>query len=146
MAEDPELVSILDRIAEKIAKRSITAEDVDVEYVDRLNEYRRKICSSRIVVAAFTSPTCPACAVYRPIFYDTGRKLMSRYWGKLRFIEVDVFRLADVAAELGVTATPTTIVFVGCRPWKKIIGVVDSETLRELVEPLLEEGVGAAAL
>ncbi len=97
-------------------------------------ELGRAICRHRVAVVLFSSPTCPACAAYRPIFYryaaEARRKMGNDTIG---FYEANVYDLLEKAWELGITATPTTIVFKNCKPVDAVVGLVDEDTLAYII-------------
>ncbi len=135
MEEDPELREILERVA-----RRMVDEAGGVRVVSSSEEFERAVCSSRVVVALFTSPTCPACEVYKPIFYEAARRASRLYRGRVGFVEVDVYSVPEKAYELGIMSTPATVVFVNCRPVDGFLGIADVDELLGLVGSYVGEG------
>ncbi len=114
-------------------------EEQVVEFVTDKERFREILCKYPVVVAIFTSPTCAACAIYKPIFYAYAEEVYRRGGEEARrnikFIEVDVYHLYEEALDLGVMGTPTTIVFQSCKPVDGFPGAVDDITLVEILRP-----------
>jgi thioredoxin-like negative regulator of GroEL len=124
---DAELESILERMARRLAEGK--GDSGRVKLIESARDFDRAICSRRVVVALFTSPTCPACEMYRPIFYEAARRAARMFSGRVAFIEVDVYSVPEKAYELGVMSTPTTVVFVDCKPVDGFVGIADVDEL-----------------
>jgi len=141
--EDRELEKLIEDMVRQIVSRPVAEEPeggddkqpVHIVLDDR--ELEKRVCSKPVAVVLFTSPRCPACHAYRPIFYSYAGRARRRHQGKVEFIEADVYHVYDKAVELGISATPTTVVFRRCRPVDGFVGIVDEETLAEMVEPHL---------
>ncbi|ALL01037.1 Thioredoxin [Pyrodictium delaneyi] len=106
-----------------------------VEYVTSYDRFREIIENHPVVVAVFTTPTCSACMIYKPIFYMVAEKLRD----KAKWIEVDAYEAPEAAFESGVTATPTTIVYVDGEAVDGFVGILDEEGLVEIVKQYVEE-------
>jgi len=106
-----------------------------VEYVTSYDRFREIIEDNRVVVAMFTTPTCSACIMYKPIFYMVAEKLKD----KAKWIEVDAYEAPEAAFESGVTATPTTIIYVNGEVVDGFVGILDDEGLMEIVKQYIEE-------
>ncbi|MET1102249.1 MAG: thioredoxin family protein [Pyrodictiaceae archaeon] len=106
-----------------------------VELVVSKRRLREILCKRRVVIALFTSPTCPACQMFKPIFYAYAAMAKEQAGDDVAFIEVDVEVLLEEALKLGVMATPTILVFESCKPVDGFQGLVDPATLAELLAP-----------
>lgn len=145
--EDRELEKLIeDMVRRMIAKPAIEedsqrgeGEGHPVKLVLDDRELEKIVCSKPVAVVLFTSPGCPACHAYRPIFYHYAGEARRRYGDKVEFVEADVYHVYDKAVELGISATPTTVVFLRCQPVDGFVGMVDEETLAEIVEPYIRE-------
>ncbi|RUM47825.1 MAG: thioredoxin [Hyperthermus sp.] len=109
-----------------------------VSYITDYMSYRRMVMGEERVVALYTTPTCTACMVYKPIFYSVAEEF-ARKGGEPRFIEVDAYMVPEAAFEVGVMATPTTVFFVRGRRVDAIVGVIDDEELKRMVSELLHK-------
>ena len=104
-----------------------------VRYVTSYDEYRKLTRSKPLVVAVYTTPTCSACAIYKPIYYIVAEEYTSNN-PDVAFLEVDAYYAPEAAYEVGVMATPTTIFFVNGRPVDGVVGVLDEDSLKEMIE------------
>ncbi len=102
-----------------------------VLYITSYEDYKRVLEKARVVVAVFTTPTCSACMIYKPIFYSVAEKMKS---DDTVFIEVDAYYAPEAAYEVGVMATPTTVIYINGEPVDGIVGIIDEESLMELIE------------
>ncbi len=97
------------------------------------------ISHNPLVVVVFTSPLCPACEAYKPIVEWVAEALE----GVACFLVVDVYRDEELAIRYGVEMTPTTIVFANGEPIVGAMGILDPETLLDMISEAaskLEEG------
>ncbi len=138
--EERELEELLERVARRLASTGRggeggggEGEPVVLEGVGEA-ELAKLACGDKPLVVVFAGYTCPACRAYRPYFY---RYAASRR-GRARFAWVYVEDLPELAWKLGITATPTTIVYKSCRPVEAWAGMVDDETLAEIVDPIIQ--------
>ncbi|ABM80555.1 thioredoxin family protein [Hyperthermus butylicus] len=144
--EDRELEEILENLARRIAQQRVSqsAEAVEarepVTYITSYGLFREIICRNPLVVAIFTSPTCPACSVYKPIFYRYAAETSKKLGRRIVFAEVDVYYAPEAAYEAGVMATPTTVIFKKCRPVDGFTGIADEETLHQIVLQHIAKG------
>ena len=125
-------------IREYLGELGIT--EIPIEIIGSNDELDKAVCRHRVAVILFSSPTCPACAAYRPIFYQYASEAKKRYGEeKVGFYEANVYDALEKAWELGITATPTTIIFKNCKPVDAIVGLVDEDSLAYIVKLYLEK-------
>jgi len=105
-----------------------------VEYVTSYEKFKNILRENKVVVAVFTTPTCSACFMYKPIFYIVAEKLQN----KAKWIEVDAYAAPEAAIEAGVMATPTTAVIIDGEIANGLIGILDEETLEETLNEALK--------
>lgn len=133
MAEDYEAM-----IREYLSELGIT--ELPIEIIGSDEELDKAVCRHKVAAILFSSPTCPACAAYRPIFYQYAAEAKKKYGEKkVGLYEVNVYDVLEKAWGLGITATPTTIIFKNCKPVDAIVGLVDEDTLAYIVKQYLEE-------
>ncbi len=132
-----ELSDIIDRVAKRLIdtknRKSEGRDEPPVYFVDSDNVLEELICKWPTTIVLFTSPMCPACHMYRPIFYEYAASAKKKYGARIGFLEVDVSRAYRLAVELGVMSTPTTVVFYNCKPVDGFVGVLYEDMLEELV-------------
>lgn len=131
---DEELEEILSRVAKRMARRLAKREDVVV--VRSLDELHKLVRSNDVVVLLITTPICPACRIYKPVFFEVARKL----GGKAVFVHLNAYDAPEVADTLEVYAVPTTVIFKDGRVFNKILGIVSPEDLEEAVMEALDSG------
>ncbi len=138
---DPELEEILEEMSQRIAQggHDDNSEDDAVELITEGERLDQIVCKYPVVIAMFTSPTCAACAIYKPIFYEFAKKARRMYGDRVKFVEVDVYYAYEKAMELGIMGTPTTIIFRNCEVVDGFVGAVDEYSLEEILRPYLEE-------
>ena len=125
-------------IREYLGELEIT--ELPIEIIGASNELDKAVCRHRVVAILFSSPACPACAAYRPIFYQYASRAKKKYEeGKVGFYEANVYDLLEKAWELGITATPTTIIFENCKPVDAVVGLVDEDSLDYIVSQYIED-------
>ncbi len=117
--EEAEVYEYLDELREKGI----------VEYVTSYEKFKKILRENKVVVAVFTTPTCSACFMYKPIFYIVAEKLRD----KAKWVEVDAYATPEAAVEVGVMATPTTVIFVDGKIVDGFVGILDEETLEDMV-------------
>jgi len=106
-----------------------------VEYVTSTDRFLEILKENPIVVAVYTTPACSACAIYKPIFYIVA----SEHPREVKWVEVDAYQAPEAAFAYGVSATPTTIIFVDGEPVDGFVGIMDEEGLWETVKPYVDK-------
>ena len=126
-------------IKEYLGELGIT--EIPIEIIGSDEEMDKAACRHRVAVILFSSPTCPACAAYRPIFYQYASGAKRKYGEEeVGFYETNVYDVLEKAWELGITATPTTIIFKNCKPVDAIVGLIDKDSLAYMVEQYMGKG------
>jgi thiol-disulfide isomerase/thioredoxin len=105
--------------------------DYEVHGCDALDKYIR---SKEPLVIAFSSPTCSACAMYKPEF-DYAKE----QFPGIEFIWFNIASCPQAAFELGIPGTPTTIVVRDADIKGAWIGAVPAEEVVEAVKKILGE-------
>lgn len=86
------------------------------------------------VVIAFSSPTCGACAMYKPEF-----EYAKEQFTGIEFVWFNIASCPDAAFQLGIPGTPTTVVVSGGEIKGAWIGAVPAEEVIEAVKKILDE-------
>lgn len=122
---------------EVAAARSVdysAASDGDVASLATETEYDEFIESSPVAVVKFGAEWCPPCRAFEPDL----RKQAGYFAGRgVKFAEVDVDELGEMARELGVSSIPDVRVYLDGRAYAQIVGY-EPHTLANLVESLCE--------
>lgn len=110
-----------------------------VKYVTSYEEFKKILDSARLVIAVFTTPTCTACMIYKPIFYMVADKMKD---DDVKFIEVDAFYAPEAAYESNVLTTPTTVAYIDGSSIEMVEGILDEESLIEFIKNIMSKTRG----
>lgn len=78
------------------------------------------------VLVDFWAPWCGPCKAIAPILDELSKELD----GKLTIAKLNVDEAGDVAAQFGVRAIPTMILFKGGQAVEQFVGLMDKASLR----------------
>ena len=78
------------------------------------------------VLVDFWAPWCGPCKAIAPILEELAKDLT----GKLAIAKVNVDEAGEIAAQFGIRAIPTMILFKGGQAAETFVGLVDKATLR----------------
>jgi len=78
------------------------------------------------VLVDFWAPWCGPCKAIAPILEELSKDLA----GKLAIAKVNVDEASEIAAQFGIRAIPTMILFKDGKPVDQFVGLVDKATLR----------------
>jgi thioredoxin 1 len=81
------------------------------------------------VLVDFWAPWCGPCKAIAPILDDLAKDLA----GKLAIAKVNVDEAGEIAAQFGIRAIPTMILFKGGQPVETFVGLIDKAALRAKV-------------
>ncbi|MCP5469650.1 MAG: thioredoxin [Chlamydiales bacterium] len=89
--------------------------------------------SSGIVLVDFYADWCGPCRMLAPIVEELAQEMS----GKITVAKVDTDQSVNVAAKFEVTSIPTIIIFKGGALVKRVVGLKDLDTLRNMINELL---------
>ena len=101
------------------------SEPVHVEGPDHLDELTAR---HRVVLADFYADWCGPCQMLEPIVAELARE------SPAAVAKVDIDRHQGLAAELGIRGVPTLFLYVDGEPVKRLVGLQDGATLRDLID------------
>ncbi|MGB5961054.1 MAG: thioredoxin-disulfide reductase [Coleofasciculaceae cyanobacterium] len=96
--------------------------------------------SDRLLVVKYVSPNCGPCHTLKPIL----NKVVDEFDGKIHFIEIDIDKDRDIAANAQVMGTPTVQFFKDQELVEQVKGVKQKSEFRKIIESYLPASVSAA--
>ena len=85
------------------------------------------------VLVDFWAPWCGPCKMLAPILEELATELA----GKLTIYKVNVDDNGDIAAQYGIRAIPTLLLFKGGQLAEQIVGMMDKATLKAKISTQL---------
>lgn len=90
------------------------------------NSFKSAVSGSTPVLVDFWAPWCGPCKAIAPILEDLSTELA----GKLQIAKVNVDENGDLAAQYGVRAIPTLLLFKNGAMAEQFVGMMDKSTLK----------------
>lgn len=104
-----------------------------IPLIDEATFEREVLASELPVLVDLYADWCQPCKQLTPILDQLAAELS----GKLRVVRVDVERSPRIAAAFRVQSIPMLVLIAGGRPVDQVVGLVDKQTLLQMVAPVL---------
>ncbi len=88
------------------------------------NEFN-EVISNGVVMVDFFATWCGPCKMLSPVLEDVA----SEFEGKANIVKVDIDQSADLAAQFGIMAVPTMVIFKDGKPVKQLQGFLPKPQL-----------------
>ncbi len=133
--EDLEVKKLIDKMLKELISKRAKAKTSLEKAMMRLTDenFEKALKENDVIVVDFWAEWCMPCRFYEPIFEKVARK----FGGKAIFARLNVDESPLTAGRLGISAIPTTIIFVKGKPVKRIVGLVDEQMLTKAVKDVL---------
>ncbi len=135
-----DIETILDRIARDLVKHPSQVHSCckkgylgTVIEVDDIHKLPNVIESCRAALMMVYTTLCPYCHAFNTVF----ERVAKEYTGKAVFLRINADRFPEIAYELNIMSTPTTVVFVDGRIADYVVGYIPYSMFRSYVERLL---------
>jgi len=129
---DNELEKIRRRKAEILMKlQAIPKEIINIHNYNELQKLFQDF-PDKIIIIDFWAVWCAPCKMFAPIF----EKLQQEYLREIIFIKVNVDENPRIAQSYGITSIPTTVILKSNELLRKFVGVMNYETLKNILEKL----------
>jgi len=144
---DFEFDRIIDRMVEDIVvQRAEKPVDIHAESpkccttgvggIKEVSSLDELVASLRLCRTAFLlvySTYCPMCHAFAPVY----ERISEEFNGRALFLAANADYAPEIAYELGIMGTPTTVVFVDGKPVDAVVGYVPYRQFRGVVSGIL---------
>jgi len=108
-----------------------------VKEVSSLEDLAALLRLCRTAFLLVYSTYCPMCHAFAPVY----AKVSEEFNGRALFLAANADYAPEIAYELGIMGTPTTVVFVDGRPVDAVVGYVPYRQFRGIVSEILRNVV-----
>lgn len=129
---DNELDKIrLKKVAELLRLQSLPKEIINISTSDDLNKLLNDF-PDKIIVIDFWAVWCAPCKMFAPVF----KKVHEEYTTDFIFTKINTDENPSIAQYFGISSIPTTLFIKNRKVLHKFAGVVNYETLSQILERL----------
>ena len=120
------------RKAEMLLKtQSMPTEIVKIHSAEEFNQLKANF-PEKILIIDFWAVWCSPCMMFAPVF----EKLQMELYQEFIFVKVNVDEVGLIAQEYQITGIPTTLFIKSDKVIHKVVGAVNEEYLRRVLEKL----------
>lgn len=118
--------------AEMLLKtQSMPKEIVKIHSAEEFTQLKTDF-SEKILIVDFWAVWCSPCMMFAPVF----EKLQKELYQEFIFVKVNVDEVGAIAQEYRITGIPTTLFIKNDKVIHKVVGAVNEEYLRRVLEKL----------
>ena len=118
--------------AEMLLKtQSMPTEIVKIHSAEEFNKIKADF-SDKILIIDFWAVWCSPCMMFVPVF----EKLQKELYQEFVFVKVNVDEVGSIAQEYRITGIPTTLFIKNDKVIHKVVGAVNEDHLRRVLEKL----------
>ena len=118
--------------AEMLLKtQSMPTEIVKIHSAEEFNQLKADF-PEKILIIDFWAVWCSPCMMFAPVFENLQRELYQEFI----FVKVNVDEVGSIAQEYQITGIPTTLFIKSDKVIHKVVGAVNEEHLRRVLEKL----------
>ena len=126
----------LDKIRQKKAEmllktQSMPTDIVKIHSTQEFNQLKADFPDT-ILIIDFWAVWCSPCMMFAPVF----EKIQKEHYQNFIFVKVNVDEVGSVAQEYRITGIPTTLFIKNDKIIHKVVGAVNEEHLRRVLEKL----------
>ena len=99
------------------------------------NNLQEAFAQDKPLVLKFFAPWCQPCKMFEPVMENIARNLPN-----VKFYEVNLELMRDIANEMNVSSVPTTVLIHEGREVDRFIGIKDGKGIYEWLNSHLPEG------
>jgi thioredoxin 1 len=127
-----DLDKIRQRKAEMLLKaQSMPTEIVKIHSAEEFNQLKTDF-PDKIIIVDFWAVWCSPCMMFAPVF----EKIQKEHYQDFIFVKVNVDEVGSVAQQYRITGIPTTLFIKNDKVIHKVVGAVNEEHLRRVLEKL----------
>ncbi|MFW9829118.1 MAG: thioredoxin [Candidatus Thorarchaeota archaeon] len=131
---DDKLETLRLKKAEALLKQNKMPEEIiEIHSSEELNELLTTY-PDKVIIIDFWAVWCGPCMFFAPIF----KKLHGEYKQDFVFVKVNVDENNAIARKYGITGIPTTLLIKNKEISNKIVGAMDYERMKNVLEGLKE--------
>ena len=118
--------------AEMLLKtQSMPTEIVKIHSAEEFNQLKTDF-SEKILIVDFWAVWCSPCMMFAPVF----EKLQKELYQEFIFVKVNVDEVGAISQEYRITGIPTTLFIKNDKVIHKVVGAVNEDHLRRVLEKL----------
>ena len=118
--------------AEMLLKtQSMPIEIVKIHSAEEFNQLKADF-PEKILIIDFWAVWCSPCMMFAPVF----EKIQKELYQEFIFVKVNVDEVGSIAQEYQITGIPTTLFIKSDKVIHKVVGAVNEEYLRRVLEKL----------